>query len=288
MSSQITTAFVEQYSANIQMLSQQMGSLLRDAVRIESIVGKDAYFDQIGKVTAQLKVSRHSDTPQIDTPHSRRRCSLADYEFADLIDQQDKVRLLIDPTSSYAKAAAYAMGRAMDDVIIAAALGTANTGVSGGTAVALPAANITAVGTGGANTMNIAKLALAKQKLDAGDVDPSIKRHIVVSPTEIQDLLNNTTVTSSDFNTVKALVQGEIDSFMGFKFHVSNRLTENGAGNTQCIAFAEDGILLGIGKDVTARIDERSDKSYATQVYYCQTIGATRMEEAKVISVLAN
>ena len=288
MSSQITTAFVEQYSANIQMLSQQMGSLLRDAVRNESVVGKDAYFDQIGKVTAILKTSRHSDTPQIDTPHSRRRVSLADYEFADLIDQQDKVRLLIDPTSSYAKAAAYAMGRAMDDVIIAAALGTANTGVSGGTAVALPAGNIVAVGTGGANTMNIAKLAAAKQILDAGDVDPSIKRHIVVSPAEIADLLNNTTVTSSDFNTIKALVQGEIDSFMGFKFHVSNRLVDNGAANTQCIAFAEDGILLGVGKDVTARIDERSDKSYATQVYYCQTIGATRMEEAKVVSVLAN
>jgi hypothetical protein len=288
MSSQITTAFVEQYSANIQMLSQQMGSLLRDAVRNESIVGKDAYFDQIGKVTAQLKVSRHADTPQIDTPHSRRRVSISDYEFADLIDQQDKVRLLIDPTSSYAKAAAYAMGRAMDDVIIAAALASANTGVAGGTAVPLPAGNITAVGTGGANTMNIAKLALAKATLDAGDVDPSIKRHIIVSPTEISDLLNSTTVTSSDFNTVKALVHGEIDSFMGFKFHVSNRLVDNAAGNTQCIAFAEDGILLGIGKDVTARIDERSDKSYATQVYYCQTIGATRMEEAKVVSVLAN
>ena len=287
MSSQITTAFVEQYSANIQMLSQQMGSLLRDAVRNESITGKDAYFDQIGKVTAQIKVSRHSDTPQIDTPHSRRRVSLADYEFADLIDQQDKVRLLIDPTSSYAKAAAYAMGRAMDDVIIAAALGSANTGVSGGTAVALPAGNIVAANTGGTG-MNIAKLAAAKQILYAGDVDPSIKRHIVVSPAEIADLLNNTTVTSSDFNTIKALVQGEIDSFMGFKFHVSNRLVDNGAANTQCIAFAEDGILLGVGKDVTARIDERSDKSYATQVYYCQTIGATRMEEAKVVSVLAN
>ena len=287
MSTQITTAFVEQYSANIQMLSQQMGSLLRDAVRNESVVGKDAYFDQIGKVTAVLKTSRHSDTPQIDTPHSRRRVSLADYEFADLIDQQDKVRLLIDPTSSYAKAAAYAMGRAMDDVIIAAALGTANTGVSGGTPVTFPAGNIVAANTGGTG-MNIAKLAAAKQILDAGDVDPSIKRHIIVSPQEIADLLNNTTVTSSDFNTVKALVQGEIDSFMGFKFHVSNRLVDNGAANTQCIAFAEDGILLGVGKDVTARIDERADKSYATQVYYCQTIGATRMEEAKVVSVLAN
>jgi hypothetical protein len=287
MSSQITTAFVEQYSANIQMLSQQMGSLLRDAVRNESVVGKDAYFDQIGKVTAVLKTSRHSDTPQIDTPHSRRRVSLADYEFADLIDQQDKVRLLIDPTSSYAKAAAYAMGRAMDDVIIAAALGTANTGVSGGTPVTFPAANIVAANLGGTG-MNIEKLASAKQILDAGDVDPSIKRHIIVSPQEIADLLNSTTVTSSDFNTVKALVHGEIDSFMGFKFHVSNRLVDNGAANTQCIAFAEDGILLGVGKDVTARIDERADKSYATQVYYCQTIGATRMEEAKVVSVLAN
>jgi hypothetical protein len=287
MSTQITTAFVEQYSANIQMLSQQMGSLLRDAVRNESVVGKDAYFDQIGKVTAVLKTSRHSDTPQIDTPHSRRRVSLADYEFADLIDQQDKVRLLIDPTSSYAKAAAYAMGRAMDDVIIAAALGTANTGVSGGTPVTFPPANIVAANLGGTG-MNIEKLAAAKQILDAGDVDPSIKRHIIVSPQEIADLLNSTTVTSSDFNTVKALVHGEIDSFMGFKFHVSNRLVDNGASNTQCIAFAEDGILLGIGKDVTARIDERADKSYATQVYYCQTIGATRMEEAKVVSVLAN
>ena len=288
MSSQITTAFVEQYSANIQMLSQQMGSLLKDNVRNESVVGKDAFFDQIGKVTAQLKVSRHSDTPQIDTPHSRRRVSLKDYEWADLIDQNDKVRLLIDPTSSYAKAAAYAMGRAMDDVIIAAALGNADTGVAGGTSVPFLPANIIAVGAGAAAKMTVLKLTTAKQKLDAGDVDPSIKRHIIVSPQEIADLLNTTEITSSDFNTVKALVHGEIDSFMGFKFHVSNRLTKNAATNTQCIAFAEDGLLLGVGKDVTAKIDERADKSYSTQVYYCQTIGATRMEEAKVVSVLAN
>ena len=288
MSSQITTAFVEQYSANIQMLSQQMGSLLKDNVRNESVVGKDAFFDQIGKVTAQLKVSRHSDTPQIDTPHSRRRVSLKDYEWADLIDQNDKVRLLIDPTSSYAKAAAYAMGRAMDDVIIAAALGNADTGVAGGTSVPFLPANIIAVGAGTAAKMTVVKLTTAKQKLDAGDVDPSIKRHIIVSPQEIADLLNTTEITSSDFNTVKALVHGEIDSFMGFKFHVSNRLTKNAATNTQCIAFAEDGLLLGVGKDVTAKIDERADKSYSTQVYYCQTIGATRMEEAKVVSVLCN
>ena len=280
MSSQITTAFVQQYSANIQMLSQQMGSLLRDKVRQESVVGKNAFFDQVGSVTAQLKTSRHSDTPQIDTPHSRRRVSLADYEYADLIDQQDKVRLLIDPTSSYAQAAAFAMGRAMDDVIIAAATGTAFTGETGATSEAAQTA-IAAGGTG----LTIAKLRTAKQTFDLASVDPSIPRHIIVGPEQITNLLGTTEVTSSDFNTVKALANGEVNSFLGFNFTVSNRLAKSGNDRT-CIAFAQDGITLGIGKDVNARIDERADKSYATQVYYCMSIGATRMEQAKVLGIV--
>ena len=281
MSSQITTAFVQQYSANIQMLSQQMGSLLRDKVRVESVVGKNAFFDQVGSVTAQLKTSRHSDTPQIDTPHARRRVSLADYEFADLIDQQDKVRLLIDPTSSYAQAAAMAMGRAMDDVIISAALGTASTGETG--------TGTETVQTGvvkGTTGLTVAKLISAKDLLDKADVDPSIPRHIIVGPEQLGNLLGDSEVTSSDFNTVKALVRGELDTYLGFKFTVSNRLPKTGNDRT-CIAYAQDGLLLGIGKDISARIDERADKSYATQVYYCQTIGATRMEKAKVVPIVA-
>ena len=281
MSSNITTAFVQQYSAKVQMLSQQMGSLLRDKVRLESVVGKNAFFDQVGSVTAVEKTSRHSDTPQIDTPHARRRVSLADYEFADLIDQQDKVRLLIDPTSSYAQAAAMAMGRAMDDVIISAALGTAFTGETGSTSTAN--ANSIAHGSAG---LTIAKLREAKETLDLGSVDPAIPRHIIVSPKQITDLLGTTEVTSSDFNTVKALANGEINSFLGFNFIVSNRLSLSGSTRS-CIAYAQDGIALAVGKDVQARIDERADKSYATQVYYCMSIGATRMEEAKVVEVQA-
>jgi hypothetical protein len=282
MSIQITTAFVQQYSANIQMLSQQMGSLLRDKVRVESVVGKNAFFDQVGSVTAVLKTSRHSDTPQIDTPHSRRRVSLADYEFADLIDQQDKVRLLIDPTSSYAQAAAMAMGRAMDDVIITAATGTAYTGETGSGTESAQTAIAASVGTG--TGLNITKLRTAKELLDKADVDPSIPRHLVCGPEQITNLLGTTEVTSSDFNTIKALVHGEVDSFPGFKFTTSNRLALSGSDRT-CIAYAQDGITLGIGKDISARIDERADKSYATQVYYCQSIGSTRMEQAKVVPI---
>jgi hypothetical protein len=286
MSNQITTAFVQQYSSNVQMLSQQMGSLLRGVVDVESVVGKNAFFDQVGKTTAVVRTSRHADTPQIDTPHARRRVSLADYEWADLIDNADKVRLLIDPTSSYAKAAAAAMGRAMDDVIIAALGGTAYTGETGSTSVALPSAQ-KPYSASQSDGLTITKLLEAKRLLDAADVDPSLPRFIVCGPKQISDLLGTTQITSSDFNTVKALSQGQIDSFLGFKFIVSNRLKFD-ATNTDdrlAYAFTSDAIKLAVGQDVLARIDERADKSYSTQVYYAMSIGATRMEEEKVVEI---
>jgi hypothetical protein len=282
MSTQITTAFVNQFSANIQMLSQQMGSLLRNAVDVESVNGEKAFFDQVGSAAAVLRTSRHADTPIVDTPHSRRMVTMSDYEYADLIDDQDKVRLLVDPTSTYSRAAAAAMGRAMDDVIIAAALGNASTGKDGSTTTALPSSQKIAHGSAG---LTIAKLVEAKEILDSGNVDPSIARNILVSPKQVSDLLNNTTVTSSDYNTVKALAMGEINTFVGFNFIVSNRLGTDSNSDRQVIAFASDGIKCAIGKEPAARIDERADKSYATQVYYCQSVGATRMEESKVVEI---
>tara|TARA_R110002051_G_scaffold314251_1_gene391111 strand:- start:100 stop:960 length:861 start_codon:yes stop_codon:yes gene_type:complete len=282
MSVNVTTSFVEQYSANVQMLSQQMGSLLRGAVDVESIKGKNAFFEQIGSVTAQVRTSRHGATPQIDTPHSRRRLNTATYEWADLIDDADKIRMLIDPTSSYAKAAAAAMGRAMDTVIITAALGTAYTGVSGGTSTSLPSGQKIAHGSAG---LTVAKLLSAKKILDQNNIDPSVKRWCVVSPEQVEDLLNTTEVKSSDYNTVKALAMGDINSFLGFSFITSNLLTQDATPNRQVIAFAADGIKLGIGKDITAKISERDDKSYSTQVYYSMDLGSTRMEEEKIVEI---
>jgi hypothetical protein len=284
MSVQVTTAFVNQFSSNVGMLSQQMGSLLRGAVDVESVTGEKAYFDQVGEAAAVARTSRHGDTPLVETPHSRRQVSLTTYEWADLIDDADRVRMLIDPTSSYARAAAAAMGRAMDDVIIDALGGTAKTGKEGATSTAFPSGQKIAHGSAG---LTIAKLVTAKKLLDANNVDPSIKRYIVVSPEQIEDLLNSTTVTSADFNTVKALVQGDINTFVGFEFIVSNRLSSDGTSRL-CYAWAQDGCKLAIGKDVMARIDERSDKSYSTQVYYCATFGATRMEENKVVEIACN
>jgi hypothetical protein len=282
MSFQITTAFVEQYSANVLHLSQQQGSRLRSAVRVETVTGKNAFFERLGSVAAQRRTSRHADTPQLDTPHSRRRVSLIDYDWADLIDDLDKVRLLIDPASGYVQAGAWAMGRAMDDEIIAAINGNAFAGFDGSTAVALPAAQQIASGAAG---LTVAKLLTTKELLDRAEVDPALPRFIAVSAKQVTNLLNTTEVKSSDFNTVKALAQGELNSFMGFTFIRTERLKTNASSERLCLAWAQDGALLAIGQNPVARVNERPDKNYAMQVYYSMALGATRLEEEKVVEI---
>jgi hypothetical protein len=210
---------------------------------------------------------------------------MEDYNWADLVDKADKVRMLADPTSEYMKAGVWAMGRTMDDVIISAMLGNAvsvdeNDASSN---VALPAAQKIAVS--GTTDMNIDKLREAKQILDSSDVDPELQRCIVMKSNQFYDLLGDTQIQSSDYNTVKALVAGEIDTFMGFKFLRSERLTSDSSGNTQCIAWIHDGIGMSMGMDVKTEISERSDKNYSTQVYAQMCLGAVRIEDEKVVEI---
>lgn len=288
MSFEVTTAFVQQYTTNVGLLLQQRGSKLRDYVTVGSYTGKAAKaVEQIGAVTAQARVSRHADTPLISTPHDARWVFPTDYEWADLVDDQDKLRMLIDPTSPYAINGAYALGRAMDGLIISAALGTAKTGENGTTNTAFSTATQqVAVGTSG---LTVAKLRSAREILLSNDVDVEVDPlFIAVTAKQLDDLLGTTEVTSSDYNTVKALVQGQIDTFLGFKFIHTELLGVDGSNNRRVIAWAKSGLHLGMWNDVNTRIDQRADKSYATQVYVKGTFGATRTEEKKVVEILCD
>lgn len=302
MSMQITEAFVQQFRNNLFHLSQQKGSRLRGCVRAETLKGKQGFFERIGPVDVEQKVSRHDDTPQLDTPHSRRRVTMADYRWADLIDDEDKLRTLIDPANDYVQAAMWSLGRKMDDVIIAAISGTAYSGETGSTSVDLANANKMIAATESApatpTNLNVDTLRKIKKYFDANDVDESIPRFIALSSSQLYALLGQTQVTSADYNAVKALVNGQINSFMGFNFIRTERLgtgsfiyDANGAiadsgttlsGARKVLAWAKDGVVLAVGNDMESRISERDDKNYATQVYAKMSIGATRLEEAKV------
>ena len=277
MSSQITTAMVEQYKSNVLMLAQQKGSKLRATVRGEMVTGKNAYFERIGAVDMVDATSRHDDTPQIDTPHSRRRVSLTTSRFADLIDNADKVRTLIDPTSPYAMNAAWAAGRKMDAVIVAALAGNAYAGVAGATTVALPSAQKVAAASAG---LTIAKLRSAREILLGADVDLDMGATCIINPAGLTDLLSATEITSSDYNTVKALVQGQVDTFLGFKFVVSTQVTA-----LKAYCYAKNAAVLAVGSEPVVRISERADKNYSTQVFVEMDIGATRVEDEGVVEI---
>jgi hypothetical protein len=288
MSVQVTTAFVEQYKANVYHLTQQKGSKLRRAVRTESVTGKNAYFEQLGSTSARQRTSRHSDTPRMDTPHSRRRVSLNDYDWADLVDGEDQIRMLIDPTSPYAEAASMAMGRAIDDAIVAAADGTAYTGVDGSTSTAFDTNMIVDVqtvwpGVSAADTgLNVAKLIAASKLLGQNDVDPDEEKFLIPNARQISSLLKDEKLSSHDYNVVKPLVEGQISKYMGFTIIPCNRIGVDSNSDDKVLFWAKGGILLGLGKDISTKITERPDKNYATQVFASMTIGATRMEEARV------
>lgn len=303
MSSEITTAFVKQYNAEVMHLSQQKGSRLENKVRRESQNGKEAYYDRLGKAAAVVKASRHSDTPQIDSAHSRRRVTLVDYEWADLIDKEDLRRLLMNPAGPYAQAAAWALGRSKDEKIIEKADGNAFGGEEGGTTVAHPNSQKVAFfsGTVGAN-INVDGLRIVNRLFGEADVDEMIPKYCATNAKGIESLLEETEVTSSDYASVKALVMGDVNSFMGFEFTRTQLIgTQSGSlaanfstgavgsgsddvdGTRKHLFWAKDGILLATADDIQTKIDPRVDKSYSTQVYASQGIGATRMEEEKVV-----
>lgn len=293
MSFQIPDWFVQQYSRNVMTLVQQEGSRLRSAVRLEPIVGKSGFVDRLGPTVAQLRTSRHGDSPLVSTPHSRRRLDLLDYEWGDLVDNQDKIRMLHDPTSPYAVNASMAMGRQIDQSIIDAFNANALAGAGGAgdtiSTVALPAGQIVAddfeIGGSGVAGLTLDKVLEAKRLLDAAEV-PDGDRFFVAGSTQFQDLLNISQIQSSDFNTVKALVRGEIDSWLGFTWIRSELLDSVSGPNRECYAWSRPGMALGIGAEPQAEIARRADKSFATYVYYAMSIGSTRLEEERVVQVL--
>jgi hypothetical protein len=291
MSFQITTAFVDQFGSTLMHLAQQKGSRLRQFVESESVRGEQAFFDQLGSTEARVRTTRHGDSPLISTPHARRRVTMLDYEWGDMIDDQDKLRTLIDPANGYVQAGMWALGRSIDDVIISAATGTSYTGPKGLTAVPLPATQKIAVtigGTGGASCgLNVAKLIAAKSLFGKNDVDVEAgNMTFVVSQQQLDDLLAVTEVRSADYNSVKALVRGEVDTYMGFKFVRTQRLVLDSTTDVRsCFCFVKDGIKLGIGADMVSRVAERADKSFNWYAYAKMTLGGTRMEEVKVVEV---
>jgi hypothetical protein len=282
MSFDIPVSFVQQFSANVHLLAEQRYSRLRATVLTEQITGESFAKERIGGIDAANEVTtRHGDTPLNSTPHTRRWGFVKDYDVADLIDKPDKAKLLIDPTSYYTMRHAGTMGRSVDDTLISAIGGTAATGHTGTGTASLSGSQVIANGSTG---LTIDKIMQAKQVLDHNEVDEFYPRYAWVTSRQIRDLLNDDKVTSSDFNSVQALVQGKIDTYLGFKFVRTERLI-TASSIRSCYFFAQPAITLGMQREPSSEVNTRPDKRNNMQIYTSGSWGAVRVEDEMVVNV---
>lgn len=295
--SQIPEYFTTEFTSNWEHLLQQKVSKLREYVSVESVRGKEKTFNQMAAVEMTKITSRASDTTITDVALAKRWLRPYPYEHATLFDEWDAEYLgeVSLPQSETVSNHAMAYMRTCDQVVIDAALGDAYTGETGVTPTSLPSGQKVAVdyvesGSAANSGLTIAKLRQAAYLLTEAEVDDSDPRILVVGAKQIQDLLKTTEVTSADFNTVKALVNGEIDTFMGFKFRrVSSSLLPyvSGTGVRTCFAYVRSGIKLAdAGRKV--HVDIRADKSHALQIRTVASLGATRTQEEKVVEIAAD
>ena len=293
MSQFVTTHFVQQYTTNVQILAQQKGSRFRNAVTVGSYTGKQGVpVEQFAATTASKRSTRYPSLTPADTQTDRRWVYPADYDWNDLIDGIDKLRMLIDPQSTYVMNGMNAMSRAMDDEIVAAFFGAAKTGVDGSTNVAFPASQIVSAseGASAATGMNVEKIKAGMQMLLAAEAwDPSSGQRLYCATTAKQNrnLMDEIQVINQDYNPEKAVISdGFVMSWGKVDFIHSERLPQNGSAQTQCPLWTKEGMHLGLWQDLAADVSQRKDLAgLPWQVYLYGTFGGTRIQEKMVVQL---
>lgn len=272
--------YAQAYGQNIMQLAQQKYSQLINTVYMKpNVRGKTFFQDQIGQWSMSVKGGRNVQTPNNDPALARRMGTMVDYHDNRLLDRGDELRTISDPRSAYTIAAAQSLGRKMDEVIIEAALGTAKSGETGSTSVTN--GNIV-LATAASPTL--ARVIAVKYAMDNADVEME-DRYFVTTPQFLDNLLDVTEATSADYAAVKALIRGEMDTWMGFKWIMSTRLAAVSSSTLIGIAYQKYGICAAMAAQPTVRTDERSDLSYSWQVYYELNMGAVRLEEDRVVII---
>jgi hypothetical protein len=293
MLTQLPEHFQTQFADNWEHLLQQKESRLEGKVRRATIKGKERNFSQLGKSKMRLITTRNGVTIPSDTAMAKRWVRPKGYDEVTFIDEFDKIALgeLPAPESEHVQSHSMAAKRTMDEVIIAGLEGTAYIGETGTDAVDLGAGQKVAVdyvisGVAANSGLTLAKLTRAKYILDKNEVEAE-DRYFIHTAKQLQDLLNNVVeIKSSDYNNVKALVDGKVSRFLGFDFVMTELLTLDAATDIRtCIAYHKAGVLLGIGQEKKVLIDVRADLNHTIQIRTTILLGSTRMEEERVVLV---
>ncbi len=260
----LDSAFVKHYEAEVHNAYQRMGSKLRNTVRTRNnIRGSHAVFHKIGK----LNVSEKAYGAQISTSgtgaQTPAQAELTNYYVGEWVDTLDEIKTSTDEKMALAQAGAYALGRKTDDLIIQAM--TNHSGSAGATSA--PAG------------LTRDKILETFQLLGENDVPDDGQRYALVGWKQWSDLLKISEFASSDYVGDENLPwKGtQAKQWLGTLWMPHSGLTKVGSKRT-CLWYHQSAIGHAIGKDITTDISWHGD--YASHfVNNMMSQGATVIDE---------
>jgi len=275
MAVSISNAFVTLFDSEVKQAYQGQRLLAGVTRERAGVEGSTVKFPKIGKGSATIRVPQTDVTP-LNVSYSQVTATMEDYiaaEYSDIFNQQ---KVNFNERQELVQVVSGAIARRMDQVVLDAIAATGTTAITND--------------IGGTDTnLNVTKLREAKKTLDAKNV-PAEGRCILVHANNLSSLLGETEVTSSDFNTVRALVTGEVDTFLGFKFITlgdrdEGGLAVDGSADRTIFAFHRDAVGLGIGMGQQSRVDYIPEKT-SFLVASMFSAGAVAIDDEGIIPII--
>lgn len=284
---------IKMYTNNVQMALTKQGGSLRAYVSQGAYMGEKAQVvNFIGSVEFVERTTYFADTKYSDIEHTQKWIAGTEYDVAVPVDRLDTLKMIYEPTSPYVEAVRAGAARKEDEIIMSRFYTDVRTGKDGNTMSAFPAGNIVAHGATG---LTVAKLRSLRKLIKKRHNDlRAIKPYIAITADEADDLLGEVAVGSSDYNAVKPLVDGEVNSFMGFIFvpFEDNGDVDlvNGKGIPfdkvnlvrKCPVWVPTGMHYGTWSGLEIKIAELPQKNHTKHIFGTFTAGATRLEEGRV------
>lgn len=271
ISNAFTTLFDQEVKQAYQA-SRKLAGLTRERDAAGSSTVK---FPKLGSGVATVRTPM-TDVVPLNLSFSQATATMTDYiasEYSDIFNQS---HVNFNERQELVQAVGNAIGRRMDQVVLDALTAASGTGT-------------VANSLGGSNTdLNIEKLREAKRVMDAANVDPN-DRVMIIHANNLEALLGDTEVTSSDFSSVKSLVSGSVDSYMGFKFIMlgdmdEGGLVKDGSNDRVCFAFHKSAIGLGTSMQAKSRVDYIPEKT-SHLVASMFSAGSVAIESAGIVKI---
>jgi len=303
-----TEAFIQAYNAGYTQVLQEMRDVYAGSVRPDKLKGENQAYDFLGTIDLVEKQTRFEDIPIDDMTHNRRWIYPRWFRKGIFVDREDDIALHTDPTSGYIRALAKGVIRTKNDVIFAAFEGNVRGGKQpgddtfafndaiwsaaseGGRTIVHDTTDAFAVG-GPSTGLTIEKLILAREALVTLKNDGNQMFNLVCSQRQISQLLRQAETQSIDTNMVRALANGTITEYAGFRFIVDWNIAVGSSNDIDadtniypCYAFTSDAILFAQHESPIFRVEWLPRK----QIYMIVGkvgMNAIRMDEDKIIKI---